>query len=256
MAYQQFMFGAGSMYGVPLQDASGAAVANPTPVKFGTLQDISLDLSFDTKLLYGQNQFPEAIGRGKGKVSAKSKFAQLNGALLNSLYFGQTLSTGLTAVYLDSTGTAIPGTPYQITVTPPNSGVFAKDLGVKKADGTPMKRVASAPATGQYSVNEASGIYTFAAADTTLIMYIDYKYTIAASGSTISVANVSMGYVPTFRAELYLPYQGKSMCFTLPNCVATKLSFATKLDDFMLPDFDFEGFADASGQVITISTSS
>ncbi|MFH4180992.1 hypothetical protein WDA55_23325, partial [Acinetobacter baumannii] len=53
------------------------------------------------------------------------------------------------------------------TVTPvvPNSGTFVKDLGVTDAIAIPLKRVASAPATGQYSVDAATGAYTFAAAD-------------------------------------------------------------------------------------------
>src|SRR3990172_4266881 len=90
----QFLFGSGAIYATPLVDAAGVAITVPTPVKFLACQDISCDLSFDTKMLHGGNQMPLAIARGKGKVSVKAKFGQVNGALFNNAFFGQTLATG------------------------------------------------------------------------------------------------------------------------------------------------------------------
>jgi hypothetical protein len=116
-----------------------------------------------------------------------------------------------------------------------------------------MTRVASAPATGQYSV--AAGIYTFAAADTGLIVFIDYQYTFTSTiAKKSTVLNVPMGNIPTFRTEVQTSYQGKQFVLTFPQCVGSKLAFATKLDDFMIPEFDIEAFADASGNVVTYST--
>ena len=57
-------FGTGILYGIPLTDAAGNAISNGTPVQFGQLQDIAIDLSFDEKMLYGASQFPIAVGRG------------------------------------------------------------------------------------------------------------------------------------------------------------------------------------------------
>jgi hypothetical protein len=250
----QYVFGAGVIWATPLQDAYGNAIATPTPIQLAVSQEISLDVSFDTKMLYGQNQFPVAVGRGKGKVSGKAKFAQVNGASLNSLFFGQTLSNGIVSNVYDTTGTAIPTTPYQITPTVPSSGTWSADLGVRNASGRPMTRVASAPATGQYSV--AAGVYTFAAADTGLTVFISYQYTAASTVATKStVLNVPMGYAPVFQADIYVPYQGKSLQITMFNAIASKLSFQTKLDDFMVPEIDFDGFANAAGNVIEYSLS-
>lgn len=251
----QYLFGSGILWGTPLLDANGAAISNPTPIQFGTLQDGSVDISSDLKLLYGQNQFPVAAGRGKGKVSGKAKYAQINGQLLNSMFFGQTLSAGIISDVYDTTGTAIPTTPFVITVTPPSSGTYAANLGVLNASGLPMTRVASAPATGQYSVNTTTGAYTFAAADTGLTVFVNYQYTATSTSAKKStVMNLPMGYAPSFRADLYIPYQGKSFIITLYNCIASKMTFATKQDDFGVPDFDFEAFADSSGQVLTWAT--
>jgi hypothetical protein len=58
--------------------------------KFGALQDVSVDISFNLKELYGQNQFPLTIARGQGKIEGKAKFANLNGGMVNDLFFGQT----------------------------------------------------------------------------------------------------------------------------------------------------------------------
>jgi hypothetical protein len=249
----QFAFGSGILWGTPSLDAAGNAIANPTPVQFGTLQDVSLDVSFENKTLHGQNQFPVAVGRGKGKISGKAKFAQLNGSLINSLLFGQTLSAGLIADVYDTTGTSVPASsPYTVTPTVPGSGTWSQDLGVRDANGLPMTRVASLPTTGQYSV--AAGVYTFAAADTAKTVFINYQYTTTSTTAQKStVQNVLMGYAPSFRIDLSMPFQGKSMIWTLPNAISTKLTIATKLDDFTMPEFDFEGFADSSGNVLTYS---
>lgn len=248
----QYAFGSGILWGTPTTDSTGTAVANPTPIQFGTIQEVSLDISFETKTLHGQLQFPVAVGRGKGKISGKAKAAQLNGSLLNSLFFGQTLSSGIIGDAANYVTTIPASTPYTITVTAPSSGTWSVDLGVEDATGIPMTRVASAPATGQYSV--AAGVYTFAAADTGKQVSISYQYT-ATSTTAVksSVTNQTMGYAPSFRVDLLLPYNGKQMIWTLPNAISTKLTMATKLDDFMVPEFDFEGFADASGNVLTYS---
>lgn len=251
----QFVFGSGVLWGTPTTDAAGNAIANPTPVQFGTLQDVSLDVSFENKTLHGQNQFAVAVGRGKGKITGKAKFGQINGSLFNSLFFGQTLTAGIINDVYDTVGALIPETsPYTITVTPPNSGTWSEDLGVRDANGLPMTRVASSPAAGQYSV--AAGVYTFASADKGNTVFINYQYTATSTSARKgTVQNVLMGYAPAFRVDLYTPFQGKSMIWTLPNAISTKLSIATKLDDFTMPEMDFEAFADSAGNVLTYSVS-
>ena len=226
----QNIFGSGVLFGTPLTDFAGAAIANPTPVQFGIAQEISLDISFDTKLLYGQQQFPVALGRGKGKVTGKVKNAQVFGALFNSIMFGQSLASGIISDVYDTVGKAIPATPFTITGSTsdsaitfliPNAGTWVADLGVRNASGVPMTRVASAPATGQYSVS--AGAYVFAAADTALVVYINYQYTATSTVAKKStLTNPLLGYAPSFKADIYLPYNGKSMIWTLNNCVKQK----------------------------------
>ena len=246
----QFVFGSGAIYATPLVDAAGNAIAVPTPVKFLACQDISIDLSFDTKMLYGTNQFPLAIARGKGKASVKAKNGQVNGTLFNNAFFGQTLATGQDGYVQDIVGAAIPSTPFTITPTVPSSGTWAADMGVRNASGIPMVRVASGPTTGQYSLS--AGVYTFAAADTGLVVYIDYRYTVT-TGKQISIGNQLLGSTPLVALDITVPYAGKSLTIRFPQAIAGKMAMATKLDDFMVPEMDFDIFANTSNNVGTIS---
>ena len=252
----QYAFGAGNLYVTQLQDALGASVTNPTPYPLMALQEGTIDMSADKKELYGQNQFPVAIGRGKGKVDVKVKPARIFASVWNAIFFGQTLSPGLIAVYTDTAGAAVPTTPFQITVAPPSSGTYAADLGVIDQNGNPMTRVASAPATGQYSVNTTTGAYTFASADTGKTVYINYQYTTStiATGQKQTVNNLQMGYAPRFKADLTVAYQGKITTISFLSCVSTKFGIGFKNEDFAIPEFDFSAMDDGTGKIIQWST--
>lgn len=250
----QFTFGTGSLWGTQTQDAFGNTVANLTPLKFGEVQDVGIDISRDIKMLHGTLMMPVAVGGGKMKIDVKAKFARIMGRLFSDLYFGQTLTGGtLTGVQNDTTGVTIPATPYQVTVVPPSSGTFVRDLGIVDANGLPFSRVASAPAAGQYSVTNV-GVYTYAAADTGKQVFINYAYTAtAANAKLVSLTNLPMGYIPTFGLDLAVTFGGKQMNWRFPNCVAGKLAFDPKQDDFSTTDLDISVFADAAGVIGTIA---
>lgn len=240
-----FQFGSGTLWGYPV---SGNFAANPTPLKFGTLQDINLEISGTVKELYGQNQFAEAVARGKCKIAGKAKFAQIVGKHVNDLFFGQTMNAGQKLTALDE-AQAIPGTPaYTVTIT--NSAQFIDDWGVRySATGLSLVKVASAPVQGQYSVS--SGVYTFASADAGAAVLISYRYS-SVAGVQINVRQQLMGFAPTFQILLNEQYAGKQANLLLYSCVAEKLSWATKNEDFLVPEFDFEAFSNAGGQVMDL----
>ena len=242
-------FGAGKLIAVPTNLADGTAIANPTPVVLGTMQDISLDLSVEIKTLYGSKRYPIAVGQGKGKTEIKAKYAEIDGGILGSLFFGKAATAGIKAAVFDSAGT-IPATPFQLTMTPPSSGTYVSDLGVMfDATGVQLTRVASAPATGQYSVNATTGAYTFAAADTGKVVKISYEYSAAAGGQVWTMTNETMGYTPSFTLLLQNGYDGKNLVCKLNRCVSGKLSLPLKSDDFAIYDFEAEAFADAAGSL-------
>lgn len=250
----QYGFGAGYLVATAITDSLGNTLASPTPVQFGVVQEASVDLSFDLKELYGQYQFPVAIARGKGKITGKAKFAQMNGLTMNSLFFGQTLTSGELGEVIDTVGVPIPATPFTITPIVPGTGTWTVDLGVLDANSVPMTKVVSAPATGQYSVT--AGAYLFAAADVGKVVRISFQYTATSTTKKrITVANQIMGATPSFRADLLLPYNGRQFVLTLPMCISSKLAFGTKLDDFVVPEFDWSSFADASNNVAYLGLS-
>ena len=124
------------------------------------------------------------------------------------------------------------------------------DQGVVYASSSlPLKQVASSPTTGQYSVS--AGVYTFSSGDAGAAVLISYTYTVVASGESIAVSSALIGPSVTFSANLFAsdPTTGKQFSVLLYNCVAEKLSFGTKIEDFLIPEFDFQCFANAAGQV-------
>lgn len=93
-----YEFGSGTVWGCPV---AGNLPTNPTPLKLGTLQDVSLDLSFEIKELYGQLQFPVSVARAKGKITGKAKFGRLNSNFFNQFFFGATATQPMEQVSTD-----------------------------------------------------------------------------------------------------------------------------------------------------------
>jgi hypothetical protein len=258
MAYS---FGSGVLIGTRTD------IANGTPFNFGLVQEVTVDDTPTTKTLTGQFQRPVAIARGTIKTTGKAKIAKISGNVFSSLYFGTAPSAGMTNANIGLAAT-IPATPYTLTgvssapsatqfliaPAPFGPGTFLQDAGpLYAATGIPFVRVASAPAVGQYTVTEPGGVYVFAAADSGLPILLNFTYTTAAIGQTFTVANQLLGTTPTFKAKFYTTFQGVPVTVMLNQCVSSKLSFQTKLEDFVLPEFDFECFADAAGNVMTWS---
>lgn len=245
------IFGVGSMYGVPLTNAAGAAISNPTPIQLAVLQEVQADLSFDEKTLYGAYQLPVAFGRGKGKFTFKAKAANFSAQGLGSLFFGLTPSAGIQATS-DNEAHTIAAT---VTIAPPSSGVFAADLGVTYAlTGIPFTCVASAPAVGQYSYVLATGVYTFNASDVGVAALISYEYTATSTvAQKIVITNQLMGYAPIIKVELSTPYNGHQMNVHLNQCICSKLTLPFKNEDFSVQELDWTAIADASGTIGTLS---
>ena len=245
---RQFFFGAGTLYGLT------TATPTPTPVKFGTLQDVSVEFSADVKELYGANQFPAHIGRGKNKITCKAKLGEIHGAMFNALFFGLPIATGELLSAQKEAHNIPTVTPFTIVVA--NSTAFAQDLGVVyTATGISLTQVASGttPTVGQYSVNPATGTYTFAAADEGAAILIDYLYNSPTTGGTIAISNQPMGLAPTFKAVLTGVTDSKTMTLILNQCISSKLTLPTKNEDHLVVEFDFSAMADQNDNIGTLT---
>lgn len=232
----QYSFGSGVLYGRSTSNTPA------TPVRFGGLQEVSIDFSFTAKELYGQYQFPIAIGRGTAKVTGKAKFAQFNAQAFNDLFFG--LSNPATGAVAVSAGEAQTVASNIVTVT--HNGVIT-DLGVVKASDTSIyTRVTSGPVGQQYSCNETTGVYTFNSTQNATAVLMSYSYTDTGNGKTISMTNQLLGASPQFIAVFASTFNNKRLSVVLNACMSNKLTLASKLEDFLIPDFDFMSFADSS----------
>jgi hypothetical protein len=243
-------FGSGVLYGIP---NAGNLAANPTPQKFGILQEFSLEFKGDLKKLFGQNQFPVAKARGKIDVTGKGKIATLDPNLLNQLYFGQTKSTGVQRIVPDESHA--PST----SVAPSNAtaavaGTVVTDYGVINKDtGLNMEKIASGtPAVGQYKFTPATtggsptaAAWVFNASETASAVLLTYLYP-DTSGVTITLSNRSMGYAPEFRALLTNNFRGKYFGVDLYSCVMGMVGIPTKQEDFWICDIDLDASTDAT----------
>jgi len=215
--------------------------ANPTPIQFAVLRDLSLDIAAEEKELNGQYQVGIDAFRGKVKFSGKAKYAWINGALLMAALPGATSATGTSQPAVNEAG-VIPSTPFQITVS--QSATFAENLGVRDLNtGKDLTVVASAPTTGQYSV--AAGVYTFAAADVGHTVQISYRYTSASIGKTISFSNQVMGPGASYIVQGFSAATGaKTAGFKMYAARIPKLSVALKAEDWMENDIEFFAIQD------------
>lgn len=244
MSTPQYQFGSGVLYG------RSNVTSPPTPVRFGGLQGVTIDFAFTSKPLYGQYQFPIAVGRGTAKVTGKAQWAQFNAQAYNDLFFGNTsLPTGeiKTAVAEAATITAN-------IVTATHNANFVADQGVVyAATGAIFTRVTSGPLVGQYSCNESTGVYTFNNTDNGVVVAVSYTWNDTANGKNVSITNQLLGNAPTFAAVFTSTYNGQQQTLTLNQCMSNKLTFMSKLEDWNIPEFDFDIFADASNVIGTLS---
>src|SRR5215469_516027 len=147
----QYVFGSGDLFLIPF---GSAAAANPTPMKIGTLQDVSIDISATNKELYGKLTFPVAIRRGKSKIEGKVKFANITAKLLNDAMFGQAITATQILTVVDELDT-----PASASVTVAGSATFLTDLGVvDTVTGQSLTLLASGSITSATQYKVSAGV--------------------------------------------------------------------------------------------------
>ena len=218
-----YSFGSGVLIGTRTD------VLNATPVNFGLVQEVTIEESATVKELYGQYQYPVAIARGTMKTTGKAKVARISGLSFANLFYGVQPQAGQLATAFAEAAAVPAASPY--TVLPANGAGFADDLGILYA----------------------AGAYALSAADAGKALLLNYTYQLAASGQSFPVVNQLTGTTPTFAAQFFTTFNGQAVSLKLRACTSSKLSFGTKLEDFVVPEFDFSCFADATGTIATWS---
>lgn len=242
---KQFSFGPARLFGKRIDTTT------PNPIQFGSAQEITVEIGLSAKSIHGEGLFPEDIGVSTGKISGKIKQAVIQAAAWNQILPGGAITTGQPVVAFEEAGTIPSSVAYTITVA--NAAHYLEDLGVYSVTGSlKMERVASGPATGQYSVDEATGIYTFASADGGDSVKITYRHALT-TGKKLLITNPVSGDVPYFSIMGERTHRTKVFGVKIFCAVSTKLGFGFKNDDWVVPEADWEGCADEDGNVIEFS---
>jgi hypothetical protein len=238
-----FVFSTGFLFATPVTQQAGVVAGELTPIRVGALRDVAVT-GINTVNMQGVGQFtfPTQGAQAQARIRGKAAAALIDGKAIAQLWYGAAkLSAGATLLVADEPHT-VPGSPYTVTIAPPNSGTWSADLGVlNQTTGKPMTLVTGVPTTGQYAV--AAGVYTFASADVAVIASISYLYT-TASGSTLAFANPMAGPSPTFRIVLQGEYNGRQVCRVFNACTCTGFTFGTTVEQFAMTDFSFEAMGD------------
>lgn len=222
-------------------------VSPATPFNIGYAQEISYDETFTNKTLYGQNRRAIAVGAGTIKATGKVKAAKFSAAAVGALIYGVTPTVGSTMTAIAEAGTVPASSTFVITVV--NSATWTADQGVVYTNtGLPLTRVASVTAVGQYSV--AAGVYTFFSADASAKVLITYNWTSTTLGFNIPVGNPVLGPTITLGVNITVtdPTNNNVGTWQIFNAVIAKWAIGTKLEDFVMPEFDFECYVNANGQ--------
>jgi hypothetical protein len=238
----EFGFGSGVLTGIRT-DATTL-----TPVKFGALQNVDIEFSGDTKELFATNQYPISTARGKTKISGKAKVAEIKARMYNDLFFGQTLSTANSLKYAWNESTTLGSGAASYTVANAGSTPLT-DQGVFLAsNGNQLTAVTGAAGSAQYVFVPSTGVYTFSSFQAGVGVMVNYTYTVS-GGNSIAIGNPLMGNTPVFRAVFFQQFINDQVVLVLNACISNRLTFPTRIDDYVIEDLDFSAFADGANAV-------
>lgn len=121
--------------------------ANPTPRRIAIIQDVSIEIKRDIKELFGENKYAEDAASGNESISGKYKSGELDPGWMMEEFMTSARTTGSIILVKREVGTVASG-----TVTVDGAANFREDYGVvDPLTDRPLRRVASAPAVGEYS---------------------------------------------------------------------------------------------------------
>ena len=241
-----FSFDSGYLFGVS-NTQPGA-----TPVRFGSMQGIQSEMTYKLNRVPTAMQSAAVMLMGDLAFNFTAKMANINGTLLNQLFFGSAMTTGSQSVSRDQIVTVPSRSP--LTPAVPGGGTWLMDLGVQySVSGLSLVYSPSnpSPAVGQYSVS--AGTYTFSNADAGASMTLNYLYS-SATGNTLTLANNWQGLAPNFGVVLNTTYDGQQMTWNLPRCVSQKLKFLTAVSTVAIPEFSFQAIGDLTGTTGNVGT--
>jgi hypothetical protein len=210
----QYGFGSGVLYGLRTD------IVGSTPIKFGTLQDVSVDFNGEIKELFGQLQYPVDTARGKTKIQGKAKFAQISALAFNSLFFGESMVSGQTLPISNEAQVVTAGSP---TIIDTNASALSGATSLAFASTTGA--FVGAPVSG---TNIAVGTTVTALTSTTVTLSTPTTGVVA-SGAAITfggVPSATAANAATFSQDLGVTYAsganiGAALTYVAPGGALT-----------------------------------
>ena len=245
-----YEFGSGILTGTRLD-----LPAPQTPRRFGVLQDVSVDFVGDMKMLFGTNQYPVDTARGKTKIEGKAKFGGITAKSYNDLFFGQVLTPGQTKYAynerVSNVGTSTASIAYTVAnaASAPlvDQGVFYGGTGTNA--GVQLEvTTTTPPPTGEYNFAGTSGVYTLAPGDSGASVLFNYTYQVT-TGFNIAINQQFMGTTPRFGLTLFQTFENNQQVLNLYSATSSKLTYPTRIDDYVISEIDFSAFANAADEV-------
>lgn len=189
--------------------------SNPTVGRLMVGKDVTVKTSIEVEELYGEEIDPVDVADKSRSTEITMKGSGYSSALFSGA-LGIASSTGSVITVKDESATVPASSTYTCTVT--HSGAIT-DFGViNSTTGLAMIRGASATAAGIYSVDTATGIYTFHSGDASAKVLISYGYAAASTGSTINIGGQLAGAGVRFRLDVARTYNDLFLGITFP-CV-------------------------------------
>ncbi len=222
--------------------------SNPTPRRIAVIQDVSIELKRENKELFGENKYAEDVASGNESISGKYKSGELDPAWMMENFVSATRTTGTKILVRAEVGTITAG-----AVTVSGAADFDEDYGVVNAStGKPYRRVAATPAVGEYTVNEATGVYSFNTTENGSAPLFTYLKELT-TGETYTVNNTLAGDSVYCSLLLYKTSRtSKTFGFRLANATFESASFGFKLNEHTMPEGAFKGFANSAGKVFEL----
>lgn len=226
---------------------AGELIARPkggTPVRVATLQGVDIDIGATPKNLIGSRQYAEASVRAGSTISGKIQSGRFDGRLISNLFLGASEVDGSI-----QSGLIVPVTDEIVTIdddgsaTPKLGGAkFDSDLGaIDLVSRGAYKWVKQDPAAGEYTYDEATGDYTFSVDDAGKKVALSYLKFDSTQGTTTTITNDEMGEQQSF--EL-ISYDKKGLFIQLYACQFNKATLQRKNDDYLIPNLEFDAYAD------------
>lgn len=218
------------------------------------------NFSFDfpiEKIFGGNSLYPFDTMDKERTATVKFTNNEFDADILAALSGATVTRAGSTEVQISKESGTIPGSvSYTVTLAKAATAVTATDHVYYADTGVEFTRVASGPTAGQYSIS--SGVLTFAAADASKAIYVDYRYTVT-DGDLASI--LTTGTIPVCQINYVVPYKDKSgnnmkMTITIFKAKATgKLDMNFQRGNPATFDLEFEILDPelSSGKLVDVS---